>query len=619
MPATVPTDPRSKQLLTALFWGGVALAPVAALILLVADGNGPLRFAALLAILAVVLIGLSITLRSDNGHEQYTEELREELDELRRELRSEIVAAAQRGNQALDELQRVQQTLAGLRRTADAAGSAAVDAAPAGAEPASGGRARVAAPEPPPPAPFTDRPTSTPFGERPTSTPFGDRPEPAPFGDRPAPPSFGDRPAPAPFGERPAPAGVGERQTRPGGVYGSAQPAGQGVVRHTETVHVTTRHTIVDGGGMGEVPRYGGYAAPWSAGERPRGGPGVDPAERHWPDGDERPRRDDDRAWSGPARDEHAAWSEPRDERPWSGPRDDRFAPPDDRSTYRDDRSTYRDDRSAHQDGSAYQDRPAYQDRSAYQDGPARHDDSAYQDGSAHRDRSAHQDGSAHRDRSAHQDRSAYQGGSAFQDGSGYRDEREWAAPRDERGWGDGGQQWAAAAEVAPGPSRPDDTGEYWAQLRAGDRWAAVRDDDRGRELRVGERHAELNADHTGTEYRMADRWASVRHGEPRRAADGDEGWRDGRVEPERRPGLPAGGVPVPDEWRPPRQRGHQPEPPRAHQPEPVRGYQPEPARGYQAEPERGYQAEPEPYGRRHGAEDIGFGQPVQDPNNRWR
>ena len=534
MPATVPTDPRSKQLLTALFWGGVALAPVAALILLVADGNGPLRFAALLAILAVVLIGLSITLRSDNGHEQHAEELRAELDELRRELRSEIVAAAQRGNQALDELQRVQQTLAGLRRTADAAGSSAVDAVPAGAEPVGGGRARVAAPEPPPSAPFADRPPSTPFGERPPSAPFGDRPA--------SSPPFGDRPASPPFGERPAPAVAGERQTRPGGVYGSAQPTGQGVVRHTETVHVTTRHTIVDGGGMGEAPRYGGYATPWSAGERSRGGP-ADPAERHWPDSDERPRRDDERAWSGPARDEHAAWSEPRDDRPWSGSRDDRFAPPD-------DRSAYRDDRSAHQDSSAYQDGSAYQGRFAYQDGSAPHD------------------------------RSAHQGGSAY---------------RGEQGWDDGGQQWAAAAEVEPGPSRPDDTGEYWAQLRAGDRWAAVRDDDRGRELRVGERHAEVNADHTGTEYRMADRWASVRHAEPRRAADGDERWRDGRGEPERRPGLPPGGVPVPDQWRPPRQRRHQPVPPRAYQPE------------------------PEPYGRRHRAEDTGYGQPVQDPNNRWR
>ncbi len=123
MPAPVPADPR--KLLTVLFWGGVALAPVAALILLVADGNGPLRFAAVLAILAVVLIGLSIALRSDGGG-QHAEELREEVDELRRELRGEIVAAAQRGNQALDEIQRVQQALAGLRQRVDSGGVTAV-------------------------------------------------------------------------------------------------------------------------------------------------------------------------------------------------------------------------------------------------------------------------------------------------------------------------------------------------------------------------------------------------------------------------------------------------------------------------------------------------------------
>ncbi|WP_216592820.1 hypothetical protein [Verrucosispora sioxanthis] len=143
MPAPVPADPR--KLLTVLFWGGVALAPVAALILLVADGNGPLRFAAVLAILAVVLIGLSIALRSDGGG-QHAEELREEVDELRRELRGEIVAAAQRGNQALDEIQRVQQALAGLRQRVDSGGVTAV----ANDEPPGPGRARVSAPEAPP-------------------------------------------------------------------------------------------------------------------------------------------------------------------------------------------------------------------------------------------------------------------------------------------------------------------------------------------------------------------------------------------------------------------------------------------------------------------------------------
>lgn len=108
--------------------------------------------------------------------------------------------------------------------------------------------------------------------------------------------------------------------------------------------------------------------------------------------------------------------------------------------------------------------------------------------------------------------------------------------------------------------------------MRAGDRWAAVRDDENGRELRVGERRAEVHADATGTEYRVADRWAAVRHEEPRRHEeresyhrdeparrhDRDGGW---RAEPADRPALPTGGVPVPDEWRPPRQRGHEAEP----------------------------------------------------------
>jgi hypothetical protein len=141
-----------------------------------------------------------------------------------------------------------------------------------------------------------------------------------------------------------------------------------------------------------------------------------------------------------------------------------------------------------------------------------------------------------------------------------------WDSP-DDRGWSEQRDRAAAAPQPGP-PLRADDTGEYWSQLRAGDRWAAVRDDENGRELRVGERRAEVHADATGTEYRVADRWAAVRHEDPRRPEDA------GRDEPARRhdrdggrraepglPALPVGGVPVPDEWRPPRQRGHQAEP----------------------------------------------------------
>lgn len=67
-----------------------------------------------------------------------------------------------------------------------------------------------------------------------------------------------------------------------------------------------------------------------------------------------------------------------------------------------------------------------------------------------------------------------------------------------------------------------------WSEVRAGDRWAAVRSDDRGRELRMGERRAELHSDESGTELRVEDRWASVRREDHRRDdARRDEAWRD--------------------------------------------------------------------------------------------
>ncbi|GLZ77007.1 hypothetical protein Afil01_18140 [Actinorhabdospora filicis] len=48
-----------------LFWCGVGLAPVAAGVLLVEDGGGPSDVAVLLAVTSIVLIGLSVGLRSD--------------------------------------------------------------------------------------------------------------------------------------------------------------------------------------------------------------------------------------------------------------------------------------------------------------------------------------------------------------------------------------------------------------------------------------------------------------------------------------------------------------------------------------------------------------------------
>ncbi|MEU6074984.1 hypothetical protein [Micromonospora sp. NPDC047074] len=476
MPAPVASaDKRSLPLLAVLFWIGVALAPVAALILLVADGNGPLRFAAVLAIMAVVLIGLSIALRADGAGPARTEELLDEIEQLRHELRGEIAAAAQRGNQALDHAQRAQEAVTALRRRLDAS-----SAALAGVDDSAGaGRARV-------PADGTgwDR---TP-GAQDEAAPrrrhadredeeHTRRAQPAPRAERPAPGRAGGHDTESPAGGPP-----GRYAERPAagaaGVYGAGRPAEPGsppparpvgMVRHTETVHVTTRHTIVDG--TASVP------------------------------GDRRGRYDDGYA---------ERWSPAPEERPWPGG-------PDDRS------------RADHGYGDPA-DRP-------------RHGDDRGRDGGHRRDDRARDGG--HR--------------------------------RDDRGRGEAAGSGRAAPAGQPGDGRSypaEEAGaegdEYWSQLRAGDRWATVRDDDRGREMRVGERRAEVHSDATGTEYRVADRWAAVRRDEPNRgAARADDGWRGDWAEPADVPALPPGGVPVPDEWRPPRQRGRQPEP--HHEPEPQR------------------------------------------------
>src|SRR5439155_27222666 len=53
------------RLAPALFWCGIAVAPIAAFLLLIAHSAGPVRLSAALAVLAVILIGLSMVLRRD--------------------------------------------------------------------------------------------------------------------------------------------------------------------------------------------------------------------------------------------------------------------------------------------------------------------------------------------------------------------------------------------------------------------------------------------------------------------------------------------------------------------------------------------------------------------------
>ncbi|MFI7213674.1 hypothetical protein ACIBP4_21110 [Micromonospora maritima] len=681
MPASVaPADKRTPTPLTVLFWIGVGFAPLAALILLVADGNGTLRFGAVLAILAVVLIGLSIALRAESGSGAAgAEELREELEQLRRELRSEIVAAAQRGNQALDQARRAEETAGAVRQRLDAA-AAGLAAAPA--EERSGGRARVPAagaydaahpagreedapvrssgtrsgvddasrngrhdldrsdayagagwgrPEPYEPEPYeadTSRPHA---GERAETGGYRAAPDRS-GADRPGFAGYGTEPARSdargaewqstgvPGVDRPSTGGYG--QDRPStGVYGAArmseparvsaeparpeQPRPVGVVHHTETVHVTTRHTIVDGGEPAGA-RYGGFAGRWSPGaeDRPRGAEAAD----HRGVGHRGPGRDDPArsGWSGSEED---GWlsglrSGPGADRAWpradgarnDGYRDDSYRPgaPDDDYRAAPSGDGYRpgpsgDGFRAGPSGDGYRPGPS---GDAYRAAPPGDDFRAAPSGDGYArtgDGREHPWAGVGRAAAARRDWPADDGWSSGPGSDRPADEqRDWSGPGDDRagraaGGARGDRPWPGA-EPAGRAQVAEPDGAHWSQVRAaGNRWAAVRDDDRGREIRVGERRAAVHEDGGGTEYRVEDRWASVR-GAPA------GGWSS-----ESHPALPAGGVPVPQEWRPPTQRTGQPE-------------------WREVEPEW---RQPEPEWRR--PEAGGYGHPPRDADDRWR
>ncbi|WP_431942772.1 hypothetical protein [Micromonospora marina] len=605
MPASVaPADKSTPTLLTVLFWVGVGLAPLAALILLIADGNGSLRFGAVLAILAVVLIGLSIALRPESGSGgAASEELREELAQLRRELRAEIVAAAQRGNQALDQARRAEEVAGAVRHRLDAA-AAGLASAPASASISASaperpsGAARVPVTgtsdagrvhpagrdddEPARPAYSggrygTDHDTDPPrTGHHDMDPPRAGRhdadpgwtgrhdAEPPGVGRYDSEPSRAGRydSEPARTGRHDAePARATARPDRPAsGVYGAArvsEPADRpetrpvGVVHHTETVHVTTRHTIV-GGGEPNGTRYGGFRGGWPDEERSRGADAAD----HWRAGHRDPSRDDrsgrragsDDGGRGAGADGHS-WADPGRpgaEHPWAGV------------------------------GRAAAGEHGWSGRSAGDQGWS--------------------------------GRTAGGGWSSDQGRPDLDEQRHRSGGGDDRA-GRSASDWSSAAAGVP-DGRAVSDGDQWSEMRAGNRWAAVRDDGAGREIRLGERRAAVHADGGGTEYRVEDRWASVRGGGP------DASGPDSRWSGESHPALPAGGVPVPDEWRPPTQRSGQAEwrqpPPEWHRPE-SEWRQPEPEQWRQSEPEW-RQPESEWRDPEHG----GHGRPYRDTGDRW-
>ncbi|MGW4464577.1 hypothetical protein [Micromonospora sp. NPDC004704] len=468
MPAGDDTEqPYRRQLLTVLFWVGVGLAPLAALMLLFGQSNGPLRIAAVLAVLAVVLIGLSITLRGDmqTVRSELEETLLEEIEELRGVLRQDIGTANRATHQSVGEqLQVVQQNVEALRRQLDAradavpgragvpvAGAVRSGSAPAAAGPAVEPERREPAREGVYGAP------SRPAVERAAPTP------PRPERDGRAGPAGREQDFdPGDFGRadprraegasqygnpQRGPAQYGGSQYGPGQQYGGGQyPAGEpepgyggdrgggrgasapaggagpahrphlagGVVRHTETVKVTTRQTIVgppgDDGGAGSV--YGGTG--YDSGSAYPSGAGYPPGNAYGGRGDD---REDD--WSEqPARGRRRAGP---DEDSWSDqwPRD-------------------RGDGGARRAGRYDRDEP---------------------------------------------------------DDPGYEGDPHWS--------GGAGDRWASV--------RRDERG---SELRMGERRAAVRADDSGTEMRVEDRWASMRRD----EPRRAD----ARRDEPQR----EEAWR---------------------------------------------------------------------------------------------
>jgi hypothetical protein len=201
MPAVDMQQRRSGlPLAPGLLWTGVGLAPVATLLVLFGgDSTGLMRLAVLLALIAVALIGVSLALRRDpdSMRDQVEDMLFEELDILREDVREDITTAARATHKAFGErVGALQESVTSLRGE------------------------------------FEDLRVRVERGGAPSRA----VPPPIPPATAPSPPMTS------------APAVV------------PPVVAPHGVVRHTETVKVTTRQTIVDqnDGGRGPGTVYGG-------------------------------------------------------------------------------------------------------------------------------------------------------------------------------------------------------------------------------------------------------------------------------------------------------------------------------------------------------------------------
>lgn len=117
MSAQEISDERPRRRLpAALVWGGVGLAAVAVLVVLLGEGIGHLRLAVLLLAVSAVLIGGSVLLRDDRGlrRPDVEELVADEADALREQLRRDITVAARATHRAFGEkLQVIYEQLGG--------------------------------------------------------------------------------------------------------------------------------------------------------------------------------------------------------------------------------------------------------------------------------------------------------------------------------------------------------------------------------------------------------------------------------------------------------------------------------------------------------------------------
>ncbi|GAA2630906.1 hypothetical protein GCM10010399_73660 [Dactylosporangium fulvum] len=432
MPAAETTGGlRSAKLLQILFWSGVGLTPLAALLLLIGDGF-VLQVAAVLAVLVVLLIGLSIALRRDNDsvRGEVEELLYEEVDTLRDNIRGDIThAARQTHGQLVERINVLHETVDALRNQVDVMR----------------GQMERAAQHPQPPH------------------------------------------------------------------HTGSASVPQGVLRHTETVQVTTKTMVVDPtdqrrdgtvyGARPQIPQIPQQRRP-DRSERERGDwPEQGSAER----GARQERGADSSGEWDDERGGRGEWAD-RADRPERGHGVRGTGDPAvwaARGGHPDREPDRGESRGGHGRGE-----PGRAERGERSDRTGRGDRSDLGQRSERISRSERTE------RPGRTDAAGEESWSGRDDASG---EESWTERLIHERMARGDADRPESQSRGGGRRRaydPDDEGNVTG-VRTTDRWASVHSDERGgRELRMGERRAAVHNDETGTHVRIEDRWATVRHEE---------------------------------------------------------------------------------------------------------